>query len=288
MQAAWNDPERASHGAVVPPCRPMRVGVLYSRRAPGLRHLIEDDSNRGALYDIVCCLTSEDSSADDGLAASHGIPVIVHPIRRFLGDRGYRLSDQSGRAAYDAAMVERLKGYRLDLVLLTSYLYAVGEPMLSGYRHRIINVHHSDLTRRDRDGRARFTGLRAVRDAVQAGECETRATVHLVTHEIDQGPAILRSWAFPVSRLAQDAVTWGAADVLKTCVRAHEEGMIHSTWGPLLAGTLELIATGRLDLTALAGARAVGAAGPWDLEANGAIMGQGPMPAARPLMVEAR
>jgi folate-dependent phosphoribosylglycinamide formyltransferase PurN len=286
MRNPRDDLAGAGRGAVARQRAPMRVGVLYSRRAPGLRHLLEDDPNRGTQYEIVCCLASDDSPAEKALAASHGIPVIVHPIRRFLLDRACRLSDPSGRAAYDATMVERLASYRLDLVLLTSYLYAITEPMLSCFQHRIINVHHGDLTRRDRDGRARFIGLRAVRDAVHAGECETRATVHLVTSEIYQGPPFLRSWAFPVSPLAHDALTWGATDMLKAYVHAHEEWMIHSTWGRLLTGALELIATGRLDLAALARAMTVGLSEPWDLDASGAIVGDGPVPVPTPLMVE--
>jgi hypothetical protein len=177
--------------------------------------------------------------------------------------------------------------YRLDLLVLASYLYVVTKPMLSFFRHRIINVHHSDLIQRDKAGRARLTGLRAVRDAIFAGERETRATVHLVTKELDQGPPFLRSWAFPVSPLAHDALAWDAADVLKAYSFAHQEWMIRSTWGPLLASALGLIATERLDLTALARATPDILGRPWDLDASGAIRGGGPTPALSPLMAEA-
>ena len=142
--------------------------------------------------------------------------------------------------------------YRPTLVVLASYLYLLTQPVLAAFPRQIINVHHSDLTRRDETGRARYTGLRAVRDAIVAGEWATRATVHLVTPELDQGPALLRSWAFPVSPLAVDAITRGATDVLKAYVFAHQEWMIRSAWGPLLAEALELIATGRVDLSASA------------------------------------
>jgi folate-dependent phosphoribosylglycinamide formyltransferase PurN len=266
----------------------MRVGVLCSHRAPGLEYLLSEDPNRGTLYDIVCCLTSEDSFTEAAFATANGIPVIAHPIHRFCEAHDYRLSDLTGRASYDAAMVERLAMYRLDLLVLASYLYVVTTPMLSFFRHRILNVHHSDLTRRDTADRARFAGLRAVRDAILGGEPETRATVHLVTNELDQGPPFLRSWAFPVSPLALDALAWNAEDVLKAYSYAHQEWMIRSTWGPLLASALELIATGRLDLTALARATPDVFARPWDLDASGAIQGGGPMPALSPLMAEAR
>jgi phosphoribosylglycinamide formyltransferase 1 len=286
MRSRWEGFDGAYRAANAQRCAPMRVGVLCSHRAPGLQHLLEEDSNRGALYDIVCCLTSEDSIAEAAFAAN-GISVIAHPIHQFCEARDYRLSDLTGRAAYDAAMVERLAMYRLDLLVLTSYLYVVTEPMLSFFRHRIINVHHSDLIRRNEAGRPRFVGLRAVRDAVFSGERETRATVHLVTNELDQGTPFLRSWAFPVSPLAHDALAWNAADVLKAYSYAHQEWMIRSTWGPLLASALELIATGRLDLTALARATPDILGRPWDLDASGAILGEGPVPAVAPLLAAA-
>ena len=288
MRSRWEDLHGACRVADRRRCAPMRVGVLCSHRAPGLQHLLDEDPNRGVLYDIVCCLTSEDSCAEAALTASHGIPVIAHPIRTFCEARGYRLSDLTGRAAYDAATVERLAIFRLDLVVLTSYLYVIAEPMLSFFRHRIINVHHSDLTRCTADGRPRFAGLRAVRDAVFAGERDTRATVHLVTNELDEGPPFLRSWSFPVSPLVPDGLAWNAADLLKAYSYAHQEWMIRSTWGPLLASALELVATEQVDLTALARATPDVLGRPWDLDARGAILGEGPMPALTPLMAEAR
>lgn len=229
--------------------RPLRVGVLCSHRAPGLSYLLDRDPNRGATYEIACCLTSEEVCADVSLANRHGIPVIAHPIHRFSRSRGWRLSDSVGRAAYDARTVERLAPYRLDLVVLASYLYVLSEPMLRSFRNRIINVHHSDLTLRHRDGSPRLPGLRAVRDAIVAGARETRATVHLVTEKLDEGPPFLRSWPFPVAPLAADALKTGETDVLKAYTYAHQEWMIRATWGPLIARAIELIACGRVDLS---------------------------------------
>lgn len=255
----------------------LRVGVLCSHRAPGLTYLLDEDPNRGRLYDIVCCLTTEDSFAEREVAADRGIPVIAHPIRRFCHARGWPLSDPVVRAAYDASTVERLAPCRLDLVVLAGYLYVLSEPMLAWFRHRIVNIHHSDLTIRNGNGSPRWPGLRAVRDALLAGAAETRATVHLVTKELDQGPPVLRSWPFRVSPLVADAVTMHAEDVFKAYVFAHQEWMIRSTWGPLAAATIELIARRRVDLCALAEASTAGFGQPWDLDEELRVRGRGPL-----------
>jgi folate-dependent phosphoribosylglycinamide formyltransferase PurN len=230
----------------------MRVAVLSSHRAPGLAHLVDEDPNRGRLYEIVCCMTTEETFSDGALVASQHIPLVVHPIGRFCRERGRPVSDMVLRESFDAATVAHLDPYRPDVVVLAGYLYLLTGPMLTAFRNQIINVHHSDLTRRDAAGRARFVGLRAVRDAILAGEDETRATVHLVTRDLDQGPPILRSRAFPVSPLARDAIRWGAADVLKAYVFAHQEWLMRAAFGPLLAAALESIATARCDLGGLA------------------------------------
>ena len=256
---------------------PLNVAILCSRRAPGLSYLLDHDPNRGVLYDVAACLTSEDSFAEADLAVARGVPVLVHPIRRFCREGGWRLADPEGRAAYDADTVARLTGHQIDVVVLASYLYVLSKPMLSSFRDRIVNVHHSDLTLRDRAGRARLTGLHAVRDAICAGERDTRATVHLVTKDLDQGPAFLQSWLFPVGPLARTALTWQATDILKAYAYAHQEWMIRTTWGPLIGGTLELIATGRLDLAGLARAAASDLGAPWELVEGGAILGAGPL-----------
>jgi folate-dependent phosphoribosylglycinamide formyltransferase PurN len=238
------------HTKVLPWRSPIRIGVLCSHRAPGLAYMLDEDPGRGRLYEIACCLTSEETFAEHGLVSAHGIPAIAHSIRRFCQERARRVMDRRARAEYDAVTFDRLAPFRLDLIVLAGYLYVLTEPMLSPFRHRIINVHHSDLTVRDAAGRARFPGLRAVRDSILAGEAETRATVHVVTSELDQGPPLLRSWPFPVSPLARDAIVSGTTDVLKAYVFAHQEWMIRSTWGPLLAATIESIACGRVNLAA--------------------------------------
>ena len=220
----------------------LRVALLCSHRAPGLRFLLREDPERGRLYDLVCCLSSEEESEAREDAERDGLPFLSHSIARFSARRGTNRADLAARVDYDREPLARLAPYEPDLLVLSSYLLIVTEPLLTAFPGRIVNVHHADLTKRPRYG-----GLRAVRDAVFAGETETRATAHVVTECLDEGPILCLSEPFPVSPLVRDALSWGATDILKAYAYAHQEWMIRSAWGPLLSEAIACVAVQELE-----------------------------------------
>jgi folate-dependent phosphoribosylglycinamide formyltransferase PurN len=224
---------------------PLRVAVLCSRRAPGLSHLLMQEF-RSPAWRIVCCLTSEDTFDELPIAALHDVAVIQHPAHRFYmrTDPHARFGDLTIRAKYDARTAELLAPYTPDLILLAGYLLLLTEPMLSAFGGRIVNVHHSDLLLRTASGEPRYPGLRAVGDAIMAGERELRCTSHLVTSHLDDGPMLLRSNAYPVPALARWAMRVGAEDVLRKVIWAQQEWMLRSAFGPLMERTLDLLAAG--------------------------------------------
>jgi phosphoribosylglycinamide formyltransferase-1 len=254
--------------------RPLRVGVLCSKRAPGLAHLIAE-SRRG-FFEIVCCLSSEDDFAERRLARKAGIACFSHPVREYHRAQGAPLSDRTVRASYDTAIAERLAPFKLDVVLLSSYLYVLTRPMLDAFPDRIYNVHGSDLLQTDAAGRSRYPGLRAVRDSIVGGETETRASLHLVTEALDEGPVLLRSWAFPVSPLVADARAAGSRETLHAYAFAHQEWMLRTAWGPLLGHGVDLLAGAALQLED--GRFRVGpSVGPWEVsEREGVLLDRRP------------
>lgn len=256
--------------------RPPRVAVLCSRRAPGLEELIER-SRRGA-FRIACCLTSEEDFAERALAEENAIRWIAHPVRAYHRAERARLSNRVVRARYDAATARLLAPFRPDLVVLSSYLYVLTAPMLRAFPERIFNVHGSDLEKTGPDGRPLYVGLRAVRDAIVAGEPETRASFHLVTEALDEGPALLRSWAFPVSPLVEDARRAQSRETLHAYAFAHQEWMLRKAWGRLLSHGIEILAGSPVRL--VNGAFRIGPfRGPWDLSERGGILLESEHPA---------
>jgi len=173
----------------------LRVGVLTSKRAPGL-----DDLRRRV------------------------------PLACVLERRPAR---SQSRIAFDHDTANLLIAEGVDVVVLLGYLYIVTEPLLSAFPNRIVNLHDSDLPK--------YPGLHATRDAIVAGERETRSSAHIVTARLDAGPVIARSAAFPVAPFVHQAVERGHADIVRAYAYAQREWMMRSAWGALAATALDQI-----------------------------------------------
>jgi len=173
----------------------LNVAVLCSKRAPGLPELRER-------VHVACVLDRQPPRGCD-------------------------------RRSFDIQTASMLAPYDIDAVILLGYIYILTEPLLAAFPERILNVHDADLTLRDEDGRPRYPGLHATRDAIVAGEFETRSSVHLVTPQLDAGPVIARSNAFPVAPFVRVAATRGEHDIVRAYAYAQREWMMRSTWGAL-------------------------------------------------------
>ncbi|HEY7471548.1 MAG TPA: formyltransferase family protein [Gemmatimonadota bacterium] len=226
--------------------RPLRVALLCSGRAPGVDRLLEAGRESLAEYELVAAVaTRADCQALPALAAA-GVPTTVHDVRLFRRACGARLSDRAVRRSYDLGTVAILAAHRPDLVVLSSYLLILTEPMLEAYPGRIVNVHDSDLTVLAPDGKPRWRGLHSTRDAIADGARETRSTVHVVTAEVDTGPPVLRSGPFPVHPLVEEARAWGAKDIVSAYAYAHREWMMRAAWGDLLDRAARMFARGEV------------------------------------------
>ena len=245
---------------------------MCSHRAPGLMYLLNRSPERGVSFEIVCVVTSEDTFDEEVRVERRGIPTLVHSIRRFCEARGASVyHDLETRRAYDAETARLLEPYFADLLLLDGYLYLVTKPLLNAFRDRILNLHFSDLTTREPDGRPRFPGVRAVRDALAAGCAETRATVHLVNEFPDDGAPIVVSWPFAVSPFVSDLQTIGASNIFGAYVHAHQQWMMQTASGPLMAAALRLVSCGAVALRDLAKAGRA-ATSPWTLDEQGSLL----------------
>ena len=251
--------------------RPLRIAVLCSHRAPGLVYLLNQAPDRGAAYEIVGCITNQTTFEEEVRVERRGIPIASLPIRAFYAARGARdCRDMTLRVAYDIELLARLEPWFPDIILLDGYLHLVTAPLLERFRHRVLNLHFSDLTLRTSTGAPRYPGIRAVRDALAAGCSETRATVHLVDARADGGPPIIRSRPFAVSPLVDELRTQSDDRAFRAYAFAHEQWMLRTVSGPLLAAAFGLVSNGAVDLDAAAIGDASESA-TWLLERGGVL-----------------
>lgn len=229
---------------------PLSVGVLTSSRAPGLERLLARSAEPAPPYRVVAVVGSEESG--DGLETARGAGVwtAVHDPESFCAERGAPTDDAEARRAFDRRLVRALRRRGVEAVVMCGYLWIATGELLEAFPDAVLNIHDADLTIRDADGEPRYRGLRSTRDAVAAGEPETRTTVHLATERVDVGPPVLLSRAFPVHPMTDDARRWEAEDLLSAYAYAQRDWMMRSCWGPMLNRALELLARGRIRVPA--------------------------------------
>ena len=145
-----------------------RVAVLASGQGTNLQALLDDPVIRPWIALVVSDRQSAQALAR---AEAHGVPFSIVPRRDF-----------ADRAAFDAAILERLREAGIDHLVLAGYLSLVGPEILDTYPGRILNVHPSLLPA--------FPGMSSVADALAWGVKVTGVTVHLVDEELDHGPVV--------------------------------------------------------------------------------------------------
>lgn len=105
-------------------------------------------------------------------AAAMGVPVFAVDHRKFRGDR----------PAFEAALLEQLDQAAPDILCLAGFMRILTPFFVKRFEGRMLNIHPSLLPK--------YPGLDTHQRALDAGDTEAGATVHLVTAELDAGPML--------------------------------------------------------------------------------------------------
>lgn len=92
--------------------------------------------------------------------------------------------DFANRLDFEAAIIQRLKNYKIDLIALAGFMRMLSPGFVKLYRKRIINIHPSLLPA--------FKGAHAIFDAFAAKVGFTGVSVHFVDKQMDHGALILQ------------------------------------------------------------------------------------------------
>ena len=153
-----------------------RIAVLVSGGGTNLEALL-NAQEAGALPhgEIVLVLSSNPEAYALERAKRRGVPAI--PLSR----------TQLGQEPFEAALMEALTQYRVDLVVLAGFLSILSSDFVRRWPDRIVNVHPSLIPAFCGKG---YYGLKVHEAALRRGVRVTGATVHLV-NEIPDGGRIL-------------------------------------------------------------------------------------------------
>jgi phosphoribosylglycinamide formyltransferase-1 len=117
------------------------------------------------------------------IAKTYGIKTKV------LASKKFRNKGLFNRPEYETELLGILKNWNPDWLCLAGYMLLLGKEVIQKWPDRIINIHPSLLPA--------FKGLKAQKQALEAGELWTGCTVHLVNEEMDAGP-ILHQERLPI------------------------------------------------------------------------------------------
>lgn len=150
----------------------MRVGVLASGTGTNLQAILDRVHGREGI-EVVAVGSDNPSARALARAAAFGIPT-----RAFPND------DYTERTARDLAMADWLAGHQVELVVLAGYMQLLAPAFLNRFPQRVINVHPALLPA--------FTGIGAIRQALDYGVKVFGVTIHFVDEGVDSGPIILQ------------------------------------------------------------------------------------------------
>lgn len=157
----------------------MRIAVLVSGGGSNLQAIIDaclDGSLPGV--EIAGVIASRKQAFALERAERAGIPrAVVRP------------KDFACRMDFDLAMLEKVKSFSPDYVVLAGYMLKIGAPLLKAFPERILNIHPALLP--DFGGEGMY-GIRPHEAVLAAGRPVTGATVHVVNGEYDQGRILLQ------------------------------------------------------------------------------------------------
>lgn len=150
-----------------------KIGVMASGGGSNFKAIIERIGEGDLEAQCKFLITNNGTCGAVEHAKEYGIPV-------------YHISGKTHPdvAAYEAALLEVLDKYDVDLLILAGYMKALPACIVRRMENRILNIHPSLLPKYGGKG---FWGIHVHEAVIAAHEKESGPTVHLVSEEIDQG-----------------------------------------------------------------------------------------------------
>jgi len=149
----------------------LKIGLLISGRGTNMVAIMDaiDDGSLDAEIQVV--VSNRPDAKGLTIAQDRGFTTFPLDAKTF-----------PSKVDYEQEVVRVLKGRGVEFLVLAGYMQILGPDILKAFTGRIINIHPSLLPA--------FKGLRAQRQAMEAGVKFSGCTVHFVDESLDGGPII--------------------------------------------------------------------------------------------------
>ena len=147
----------------------------------------------------------------------------------------------AARREYDRVPGRLVAAFEIDLIALGGY-------MSYTTLNRCVNVHPADLSICLPDGRRKYVGDDAVKDAISAGETHLRASTLWTDKGVDTGPLLMVSEPLPVTFPEPFEVLLRDPERLRQVADDHQEQLKEIGDWKIFPKTVEMIAKGRFGL----------------------------------------
>ncbi len=154
----------------------LKIGAIASGSGSNFEAIVES-TEKGILKDkaqIEVLICNKAGAYCMERAKNHKIPVVLIESDKHKGTR----------EEFDAKIIDVLKKYKVDLVVLVGYMRLVSKLFIETFKGNIMNIHPALLPS--------FKGMHAHRDVLAYGVKVSGCTVHFVDSDADHGPIIIQ------------------------------------------------------------------------------------------------
>jgi len=156
----------------------IKLAVLVSGSGSNLQALIDACAQDHYPAEIAVVISNKAKAFGLERAQKAGIPTHIINHR-----------EHEGREGFDAALVETIQSYDVDLVCLAGFMRILTPVFISAFEGRILNTHPSLLPKH---GGAGMYGMHVHEAVIAAGDRTSGCTIHEVIVDVDRGPIILQ------------------------------------------------------------------------------------------------
>ncbi len=168
-----------------------KIAILVSGRGSNMEAIIR--ASKDLSYSVAVVVSDRGGIPAIEKAKKTGIPVHVVERKAF-----------ANRDAFERQLVDTIKAYHVDLIVLAGFMRILGMTFLSEFENRVLNIHPSLLPA--------FAGMHAQRQAIEYGVKISGLTIHFVDKGLDSGPVIFQ---YPVAVDVDDDEESLSAKILK-------------------------------------------------------------------------